>query len=357
MSIIDAASRRLLNTVLLDDIDLGAALPWGVATSGDGKWIFVTHAGTHEVSRINASALFDKLAQLKPAAAAEVLSDLSLLATLRQRVRLPGNGPHGVAVVGDRAYVAEYFTDTLSVIDLKSPTGTPVEQIALGPAPQLTRERRGEILFFDATMCFQHWQSCGSCHPDARMDGLNWDLPNDGLGNPKNTRNLLHVFHGGPAMSLGVRESAAAAVRAGITHILFAVRPEEDAQAIDAYLKSLQPVPSPYLVNGKLSPAAEHGKQLFFSPALNCAECHPAPFYCDKRSHSVGSLGKYDKPNDQFNTPRLTEVWRTAPYMHNGHYLTIRELLFQGQHGLRGDRKPKLSAKDIEDLAEFVNSL
>ena len=37
-------------------------------------------------------------------------------------------------------------------------------------------------------------------------------------------------------MSLAVRENAAAAVRAGITHILFAVRPEEDARAIDAYL-------------------------------------------------------------------------------------------------------------------------
>ena len=228
------------------------------------------------------------------------------------------------------------------MVDLKSQAAPPVTQIALGPKPQLTAERRGEMLFFDATICFQHWQSCGSCHPDARVDGLNWDLPNDGLGNPKNTRNLLHVFHGGPAMSLGVRESAAAAVRAGVTHILFAVRPEEDALALDAYIKSLQPVPSPYLVDGKLSPAAEHGKQLFFSPALNCAECHPGPYYCDKKSHSVGSLGKYDKPTDQFNTPRLTEVWRTAPYMHDGHYLTIPELFSKGQHGLHGDRKPKL---------------
>ena len=34
-------------------------------------------------------------------------------------------------------------------------------------------------------------------------------------------------------------------MRAGITHIQFAVRPEEDAVAIDEYLKTLQPVPSP----------------------------------------------------------------------------------------------------------------
>ena len=357
MSIIDAPAKRLLNTILLDDVDLGAALPWGVTTSSDGKLIFVTHASTHELSVIDASALMEKLTKLNPAAAAEVPNDLSLLATLRQRVHLQGNGPRGVAVVGDRAYVPEYFSDTLSVVDLKSHANTPVTQIALGPKPQLTQERRGEMLFFDATICFQHWQSCASCHPDARVDGLNWDLPNDGLGNPKNTRNMLHVFQGGPAMSLGVRESAAAAVRAGITHILFAVRPEEDALAMDAYLKALQPVPSPYLVDGKLSSAAKHGKELFFSPALNCAECHPEPYYCDKKSHSVGSLGKYDKPNDKFNTPRLTEVWRTAPYMHDGQYLTIPELLFKGQHGLRGDKKPKLSAMDIEDLAEFVNTL
>jgi len=357
MSIIDAPARRLLNTILLDDVDLGAAMPWGVTIGGDGKSIFVTHAGTHELSLIDASALMGKLTQLNPAAAAEVPNDLSLLASLRQRVRLLGNGPRGVAVVGDRAYVPEYFSDTLSVVDLKSQANNRVTQIALGPKPQLTQERRGEMLFNDATICFQHWQSCVSCHPDARVDGLNWDLPNDGLGNPKNTRNMLHVFQGGPAMSLGVRESAAAAVRAGITHILFAVRPEEDALAMDAYLKSLQPVPSPYLIDGKLGPAAEHGKELFFSPALNCAECHPAPYYCDKKSHSVGSLDKYDKPNDKFNTPRLTEAWRTAPYMHDGHYLTISELLSKGQHGLQGDKKPKLSAKDIEDLAEYVNTL
>ena len=357
MSIIDAPGRRLLNTVLLDDVDLGAALPWGVTTSGDGKSIFVTHAGTDELSRIDAAGLMDKLLRLSPAAAAEVPNDLSLLALLRQRVRLPGKGPRGVAFVGDRAYIAEYFSDTLAAVDLKSQAADPAVQIALGKRPQLTQQRRGEMLFFDATICFQHWQSCGSCHPDARVDGLNWDLPNDGLGNPKNTRNLLHVFHGGPTMALGVRESAAAAVRAGITHILFAVRPEADAQALDAYLESLQPVPSPYLVDGKLSPAAERGKQLFFSKALNCAECHPAPYYCDKKSHSVGSLGKYDKPTDVFNTPRLTEVWRTAPYMHDGHYLTIPELLSKGRHGLHGERKPKLSEKEIQDLAEFVNTL
>jgi YVTN family beta-propeller protein len=356
LSIIDVAGRKLFNTVLLDDVDLGAAMPWSVATSADGRTIFVAHAGTHELSQIDGAALLERLTHLAPAAAAEVPSDLALMATLRKRVQLPGNSPRGLAVVDDRVYVTEYFSDTLAVVDVKAAGVEPVRQIALGPKPKLTQERRGELLFHDATIGFQHWQSCASCHPDGRVDGLNWDLPNDGLGNPKNTRNLLHVFHGGPAMALAVRESATGAVRAGITHILFAVRPEEEAQAMDAYLKALPPVPSPRLVDGKLSPAAEHGKQLFCSAAVGCAQCHPAPYYTDKRSHNVGSLSKYDKAKDLFNTPRLTEAWRTAPYMHDGHYLSIRELLGVGKHGLHGE-KARLSARDLDDLAAFVESL
>jgi mono/diheme cytochrome c family protein len=380
LSVIDATQRKLLNTVLLDDVDLGAANPWGVTTTADGKMICVSHAGTHELSVIDADGLLDKLRRLPPLepaagsgpaagpshsyarpsapSAADVPNDLAFLVGLRRRISLAGLGPRGLVAVGSTVYVAEYFSDTLAAVDLESKAPSPVRQIALGPAPQLSIERRGEVLFHDARMCFQHWQSCATCHPDARVDGLNWDLLNDGLGNPKNTRSMLGVHEqGGPAMSLGVRETAEAAVRAGITHILFAVRPEEDAQAIDGYLKSLRPVPSPYLVDGQLSPAAQRGKKLFFDSKVGCASCHPEPLYTDKKAHDVGSTGKYDKPTDHFNTPRLVEVWRTAPYMHDGHWLSVGELLAQGKHGAKGHDLGKLSEQDFRDLAEFVLSL
>ena len=187
------------------------------------------------------------------------------------------------------------------------------------------------MIFHDAQLSFQQWQSCASCHPDARADGLNWDLLNDGLGNPKNTRSMLLVHQGGPAMSLGVRASAESAVRAGFARSLFAVRPEEDAAAVDAYLKSLEPVPSPHLVDGRLSPAAERGKKIFFDPKVGWRRCHPEPIYTDKKLHDVGSRSKYDSPTDKFTTPRLVEVWRTAPYMHDGQYLTIKDVLVRGQ--------------------------
>ncbi|MDZ7616357.1 MAG: YncE family protein, partial [Patescibacteria group bacterium] len=41
LSIIDAVEKKHVNTVLLDDVDLGAANPWGIATNGDGSLICV----------------------------------------------------------------------------------------------------------------------------------------------------------------------------------------------------------------------------------------------------------------------------------------------------------------------------
>ncbi|NQT15879.1 MAG: PD40 domain-containing protein, partial [Planctomycetes bacterium] len=316
LTIIDARQKKRINTVLLDEVDLGAANPWGVALTADGKTICVTLAGTHEMSVIDAEALLDKLLALPekrdpdsrdPTTIADVPNDLSFLDGLRRRVLLTTgkahqkptvNGPRGLAVVGSKAYVAGYFSDNLAVVDLEPKPGDPEESdlvstIALGPAPEISVERRGEMLFNDATLCHQHWQSCDSCHPDARADALNWDLMNDGMGNPKNARSMVLAHKTPPSMSAGVLSDAEAAVRSEVTHLLFSVPAEEDAVAIDAYLKSLKPVPSPHLAGGKLSPAAERGKELFFDEKINCAKCHPEPLFTDMQVRDVGSRGQY----------------------------------------------------------------
>ncbi|MGQ9576912.1 MAG: hypothetical protein ACUVUC_16535 [Thermoguttaceae bacterium] len=389
LSILDVPGGKRINTVLLDDVDLGAAIPWGVATSADGKLVCVSHAGTHELSVIDMPGVLDKLAKI-PAEAkpvepgrlyddrgsfssptqADVPNDLAFLVDLRRRIDLRGrspwalqpsgplvNGPRGVAVVGSRAYVAMYFSDNLAVVDLSPKPEKLVTWIPLGPEPQLNAVRRGQMLFHDADLCFQQWQSCASCHPDARVDGLNWDLLNDGLGTPKNNKSMLLAHRTPPAMSEGVRPTAEAAVRSGITHIQFAVRPEQDAAAIDEYLKSLQPVPSPYLVGGQLSEAAKRGKALFFSERIGCAKCHPEPLYTDLQMHDVETRGPYDRNRPDFDTPTLIECWRTAPYLHDGRYVTMKELIQQGKHGRTHGEVEKLTEQELNDLVEFVLSL
>ena len=189
------------------------------------------------------------------------------------------------------------------------------------------------------------------------MDGLNWDLMNDGLGNPKNTRNMLQVHEGGPAMSLGVRENAEAAVRAGITHILFAVRPEDERQG-DGRVPEVAPAGAQPVPGGRQAqPGGRTRQESLLRPRGGLRDCHPEPLYTDKRSHDVGSAGKYDKPTDKFNTPRLDGDWRTAPYMHDGQYLTIKELIVRGKHGAKGGNLESLSEQQIDDLVEYVLSL
>ena len=366
VSVLDAVEKKLVNTVLLDDVELGAANPWGVATTADGKSICVTHSGTHELSVIATPALLAGL-RARPrqydSDVTNVSEDLAFLVPMRQRIRLGGskvdakiNGPRGVAVVSNRAYVASYFTDRLAVVDLDARPGAPISTIALGPDPKLTLVRRGEMLFHDAEICFQEWQSCASCHPDGRVDALNWDLMNDGLGNPKSVRSMVLAHRTPPSMASAVRATTEQGVRAGIRFILFSVRPEEDAVAIDEYCKSLAPVPSPYLVDGELSPAARRGKELFSDEEVNCARCHPAPLFTDRRLHDVGSRAAHDA-RDAFDTPTLIECWRTAPYMHDGRYVTVKELLTTGEHGHKGTGVAELTEQQLSDLIEFVLSL
>jgi YVTN family beta-propeller protein len=372
VSLVDLAEMRRVNTVLLDNIDSGAANPWAAAWSADGKSFCVTHAGTHELSVVEFPALLARLQSLATSdlnsnaeyasaspSAADVPNDLSFLVGLRRRIKTSeaDRGPRAVALVGAKAFLANYFSDSLTVIDL-SAANPCAASIALGSGIPMSVARRGELLFNDATMCFQGWQSCSSCHSsDARVDGFNWDNLNDGIGNPKNAKSLLFAHATPPSMWLGVRSNACVAVRAGIRNSLFTVRPEQDALALDEYLKSLQPIPSPRLVKGKLSAAAQRGKKLFSDETVGCADCHKGQLYTDMKFHDVGTIGKFDRATDHFDTPSLVEVWRSAPYLHDGRATNVREVVTKfnptGEHG----KTSHLNSQQIDDLVEFVLSL
>lgn len=343
LSIIDVKKGTVLNTVLLDDVDLGAANPWGVACND--THIVVAHAGTHELSVIDLPALLNKLNQSQSAAVSE---DPSFLVNVRRRIPLTGKGPRGLALAGSTIFTAEYFSDSIGVVEIAG--ATRARSVPLGPESTLTRERRGERLFNDGTICFQQWQSCASCHPDGRTDGLNWDLLNDGFGNPKNTKSLLLSHETPPAMAMGVRDSAEAGVRAGLRHILFCVRPEEDAEALDAYLRNMIPEPGPHLV----SDAAKRGRKVF--EKAGCSRCHPTPLYTDLESYDLKLLRGMDA-GKKLDTPTLLEVWRTAPYLHDGRAETLESLFTEHNnddlHGLTS----ALEAEELADLIAFVRSL
>ncbi len=216
--------------------------------------------------------------------------------------------------------------------------------------------RKGDLAWNDASTCFQAWLSCASCHPDARTDALNWDLLNDGIGNPKNAKSLLLCSKCPPAMWHGVRPSSSFGIRTGYRFILFTEPVEETCNQADAYLQSLSPLESPYLVDGKLSEKALRGKALFEGDKLGCARCHPAEsHFTDMKLHDVNSKTYFDRRAD-FDTPSLIECWRTAPYMHDGRHPDMKDVFLKSRHG-DVYWKTDPTEEEIDDLVEYVLSL
>ena len=359
LSVIRVSDQTLLYTVLLDDMSKGFSNPWAIGFSADAKTMVVSSAANHELSFIDYSALMRKVEEeAKKTKSGEVHLDthnnLSFLVGIRTRAKLAGKGPRSMVVEGSTAYVANYFSDSVDMVDFVGIKPVGSESVELNPGVELTLERQGEIFFYDSSLCFQNWLSCSTCHPDARNDAMNWDLLNDGIGNPKNVKSMLLV-HATPRTTwLGIRADAETSVRAGIKHIQFAVRPEEDAQAIDAYLKSLEPVPSPYLENGEMSESGVRGGFLFND--LGCVACHSGPLYTNMKIMDVGTTRGLDagKPVD---TPSLVEVWRTAPYLHDGRAATMRDLLLHEDHAGICKMTSELSEQELKDLETYILSL
>jgi len=372
MTIIDVPERKFVNTVLLDDVDLGAANPYGVACTPDGKNILITHAGTYELSVIDREGLHSRLLPARTArnfaseihsraskkfsnasySADDIPNDLTFLTGIRRRLKLAGIGPRGLAVIDTKVYIAEYFTDSIGIVGIDSDNLAEAKSIPLGKTTETTMARKGEVLFNDASLSFQKWNSCTSCHTgDGRASALNWDLLNDGVANPKNTKSLLLAHKTPPAMITGVRANAEVAVRSGIRYIQFAETTERKAQYIDEYLKSLKPIASPYLVDGKLSKAAKNGEKLFSK--AGCSQCHSGPLYTNMGKYDVGT-GTDEEDYKEFDTPTLMEVWRTAPYLYDGRAVTIKEVLTKFNKNDQHGKTSNLGEKEIADLAEYI---
>ena len=125
-----------------------------------------------------------------------------------------------------------------------------------------------------------------------------------------------------------------------------------------------------------MSEAALRGYQLFLGKA-GCASCHVGFNFTDESYHNLGTatgtkkpdlgrfaVSKLDGHQSAFKTPTLREVANTAPYMHDGSFKTLEEVVaFYNQGGrLNPSLSPKikplgLTAQEQKDLIEFLKAL
>ncbi len=399
MTVVDLRNRRRYATILLDRYNEGAANPFGAVVSPDGRTLWVTLSGVHQIGKVDLVQLHRLLREEKAAVAPEekrppegkpelntargsmqysatwqlgvkdpnsvelVVSVLPAeyghghyLPKVFFRADLPGNGPRGLAISPDGRLlaVAMYYSGTVVWVD--TVTMKILRSVPVASQPAADAARRGEMIFHDATYCFEHWLSCATCHPDGRADGLNWDLMNDGIGNPKNTRSMLWAHQTPPMMSRGVRSDMPGAAAAGFKFLLFQEPRPGELRAVEAYLSSLVPEPSPRLIGGRLSEKARRGQAIFDSPRAGCSRCHPAPLYTDLKMHDVGTQAESDEAGP-FDTPTLIELWRTAPYLHHGRAATLRAVITKMNSTDRHGHTSRLSGGGIDALVEYLQSL
>jgi len=174
-------------------------------------------------------------------------------------------------------------------------------------------------------------------------------------------------------------------------------------KAIPEYLKTLTSRGAPF-DRGELSVEAERGFELFKGKA-GCARCHSGPLLSDNQPHSSGvpenlqifadplrhitfvtyakfmGVGSYmnirrdpgahaqthradGSDMGTFMTPTLRELKYTAPYMHNGTFKTLADVVkFYNAGGGEAANKSdllgplKLSRKEQSDLVSFLESL
>jgi cytochrome c peroxidase len=156
------------------------------------------------------------------------------------------------------------------------------------------------------------------------------------------------------------------------------VTPENIAKAIAAFERTILSGNAPFdrFKAGDetaLTEAAQRGMKLFFGKA-RCSACHAGGNFSDAAFHNIGigldkdepDLGRYEVTKllgdkGAFKTPTLREIARTAPYMHDGRFATLEEVVDYYDKG--GFPNPqldeeifplKLTAQEKADLVTFL---
>lgn len=298
-----------------------------------------------------------------------------------------------------------------------APTADPWLRPAIVPAPENNtlnpdRVALGRALFFDPRLSGSNWISCASCHNPALgwSDGLPTAIGH-GMKTLKrktptivNTAyNPLQMWDGrkptledqalGPISSPDEMNQPLDALVAKVNaiagyHPLFEkaypgepISAETIAKAIATFERTVVSTPSPFdrWRSGDEAAVSDSVKRGFavFQNEGRCALCHQGFNFTDNGFHNIGvrsttgedDVGRFAhrkvKVNKgAFKTPTLRDIELTAPYMHNGIYRTLGEVVDHYDRG--GDAKENLdpnvrplglNAQQKADLVEFLKSL
>jgi len=295
------------------------------------------------------------------------------------------------------------------------PRGFPIPFVPPGNPMSPAKVALGSRLFFETRLSVTGRYSCASCHDpahsftDARAQAV-------GATGVKLARSAMPLVNVAYNLSYGWQQPQVTSLEAQMRRPLFNRHPVEmglagrepqvlaafrkDAQyprqfaaafgagpstpriidAIAAFERTLIDGHSDfdaYVFEGRheaLSPAAKRGMSLFFSRRVGCSGCHSGFNFSGNWRDSQGPTGKASFADDGLGigpvrVPTLRNIALTAPYMHDGRFGTLDEVLDHYQrvgrlpdsaHGVHRDPRLKAFSLDQtgrEDLKAFLGSL
>lgn len=298
------------------------------------------------------------------------------------------------------------------------------------PVPDLPRDNPlieervalGKALFHDTALSRDGMLSCASCHVEASAftDPRRFSVGVRGQAGTRNAMPLFNLawkttfFWDGRAPSLRAQalmpiedhtemdeklEHVTAKLAASANYPpLFAVAfgspeitPEKLGLALEQYLLTLIADDAKFdrALRGKatLSEQEKRGFELFMTEAdprtgqrgADCFHCHGGPLFSDHQFHNNGlapaddagrfRFTKRESDRGKFATPSLRNIALTAPYMHDGRFATLEEVVEHYTTGMQRtptldpnlakhpDGGIPLSAEDKRALVLFLKTL
>lgn len=298
------------------------------------------------------------------------------------------------------------------------PLGLPAVPVPPDDPMTVEKVELGRRLFYDRRVASQPHSACADCHlPDHGFAGRDATMAFH-----RNSPTLWNRAYGDYEFADGSAGRSLESVTEGVLRFVnfdakrpvgerladvpeyrhdfqlaFGRPPDKPGvvEAIASYCRTLLAGDSPYdrFTEGDeqaMPPSAQRGRTLFFGKA-RCASCHMGPNFTDELFHDIGigqedpqkrfyppdrhgkpdfpELGRFNlthrlEDRGAFKTPTLRELVSTGPYMHDGRFGTLEEVVGyynRGGAGLLGT-DPRihplgLSAAEQLDLVDFLRAL
>ncbi|MFM7058893.1 MAG: cytochrome c peroxidase [Planctomycetota bacterium] len=271
--------------------------------------------------------------------------------------RLPaGRRPESLCLNPEqtRAWIANRFDDSLTVLDLTGTAPAVIATVPLGTRRPATPEETGEQLFYDASLSLDGWFSCHSCHTDGHTNGLLADTFGDeDRGAPKKVLSLLGTGYTAPWAWTGSKTHLEDQIKTSLIISMQTQLPSDQlpVDPLSAFLRSTTPPPSLHFARGFTADPdrISHAQKLFLS--AGCSNCHSGS---SLTSAAIVDVGIHDEEGvTEFNPPSLRGVSQRGPWFHDGRATHLRDVLESGHHS----SDTPLSEDQITLLLELLDSL